>query len=108
MGTPGRDQNQEMAALRQYALGMGWRVLEYRERHGRVGTRPALGQLLYRVRRIKFDVVVVESVDCFARSLAELSENVARLHRQGVRFVAVGESIDIDPYTEAGRSFFRT
>jgi putative DNA-invertase from lambdoid prophage Rac len=108
MGAPGRDQNQEMAELRPYALGRGWKVLEYRERQGRMGTRPVLGQLLYRVRRIKFDVVLVASVDCFALSLAELCENVARLHREGVRFMALGEGIDIDPYTQAGRSFFQT
>ena len=104
--TPDEDQDTQRAALRQYALRRGWKMLEYCERRGRAGTRPALGQMMYRVRRRKFDVVLVESVDCFARSLAELSENVARLHRERIRFLAVGENIDIDP--EAGRSFFDT
>jgi putative DNA-invertase from lambdoid prophage Rac len=108
LDTPDRDQDTQMAELRQNALRRGWKVLEYRERHGRLGTRPALGELMYRVRRRIFDVVLVESVDCFARSLAEFAENVARLHREGVRFLAVAEGIDIDPKTEAGRNFFRT
>jgi putative DNA-invertase from lambdoid prophage Rac len=108
VSTPDQNQDTELAKLRQYALSMGWKVLEYRERHGRAGTRPALGQLLYRVRRRLYDVVLVESVDGFARSLEELCANVGRLHEQGVRFLAVGESIDIDPNTPAGRRFFET
>jgi hypothetical protein len=37
--TPDEDEDQgtQMAELRRYALGQGWRVLEYRERHGRAG-----------------------------------------------------------------------
>ena len=108
VGTPDQDQHNEMAEPLRYALRMGWKVLEYRERHGRLGTRPALGQLMYRVRQRKFDVVLVESVDCFARSLDELSENLARLYREGIRFVAVGEGIDIDPETEDGLGLLRT
>jgi DNA invertase Pin-like site-specific DNA recombinase len=108
MGTPERDQDTEMAEPHQYALRMGWKVLEYRERRGRVETRPALGQLMYRVRRRVFDVVLVESMDCFARSLAELAENVTRLYREGVRFLSLSEGIDIDPETVAGRNFLRT
>jgi len=107
VGVREQDQNTQMAELRQYALRMGWKVLEYRERHGRSGTQPVLGQLMYRVRQRKFDIVLVQSADCFARSLEELSENVARLHREGVRFLAVGDGIDINPETEAGQSFFR-
>jgi DNA invertase Pin-like site-specific DNA recombinase len=65
-----------------------------------------LGQLMYRVGRRLFDVVLVRSLDCFARSLAELSENVDRLQQQGIRFVAIDGSIDINPKTVEGRSFF--
>jgi len=108
VSTPDQNQDTQLEKLRQYALGMGWKVLEYRERYGRAGTRPVLGQLMYRVRRRLFDVVLIESVGGFVRSLEELSANVARLYWQGVRFLAVGESIDIDPHTEAGRQFFQT
>ena len=107
VGTPDEGQDSQMAELRQYAVGMGWTVLEYRERRGRAGTRPALGQLMYRLRQSRIDVVLVKSAACFARSLAELAETVARLYRENIRFVAVGESIDIDPRTEAGRRFFQ-
>jgi DNA invertase Pin-like site-specific DNA recombinase len=108
VGTPDQDQNTEMAEPLQYALRMGWKVLEYRERHGRLETRPALGQLMYRVRQRKFDVVLVDSLDCFARSLEELARNLARLHREGIRFVAVGEGIDINPRTQDGRELLQT
>jgi putative DNA-invertase from lambdoid prophage Rac len=97
-----------MAELRQYVLPMGWKVLEYREQRGRAGTRPVLGQMMYRVRQRKFDVVLVSSVDCFALSMVELSENVARLHRERIRFLALGDGIDIDPDTKTGQRFFDT
>ena len=89
VGTPDEGQDSQMAELRQYAVGMGWTVLEYRERRGRAGTRPALGQLMYRLRQSRIDVVLVKSAACFARSLAELAETVARLYRENIRFVAV-------------------
>src|ERR1017187_3435491 len=108
VGTPDKDQNTEVAKSLQYALRMGWKVLEYRERHGRLETRPALGQLMYRLRQRKFDVVLVDSMDCFARSLEELALNLARLHREGIRFVAVGEGIDINPKTQDGRELLQT
>jgi putative DNA-invertase from lambdoid prophage Rac len=107
VGTPDEGEDSQMAELHQYAVGMGWTVLEYRERRGRAGTRPALGQLMYRLRQSRIDVVLVKSADCFARSLAELAENVARLYRENIRFLALGESIDINPRTEAGRRFFQ-
>jgi DNA invertase Pin-like site-specific DNA recombinase len=105
-GIPGEDQNRQLDELHQFARSREWKVLEYRERRGRAGTRPALSQLMYRVRRRIFDVVLVKSADCFARSLAELSENVGRLHHQGIRFLSIDDSIDIDPETERGRRFF--
>jgi DNA invertase Pin-like site-specific DNA recombinase len=66
-----------------------------------------LGQLMYRVRRRLFDVVLVRSLNCFAHSLAELSENVDRLQQQGIRFVALDGSIDIDPEAVAAGAFSR-
>jgi lambda repressor-like predicted transcriptional regulator len=50
-------------------------------------------------------VVLVDSLDCFARSLAELSAAVASLHQLGIRFVAANEDVDIDPETPEGRTF---
>jgi DNA invertase Pin-like site-specific DNA recombinase len=50
---------------------------------------------MYRVRRRLFDVVLVRSLDCFAHSLAELSENVARLQQQGIRSWPVNQSCSV-------------
>ena len=106
VGTPDKDQNTEMAEPLQYALRMGWKVREYRERHGRLGTRPVLSQMMYRPRRHKFDVVLVASMDCFARTLTELYENMDRLTLAGIRFVSLDESIDTS--TSQGRNFLQS
>jgi DNA invertase Pin-like site-specific DNA recombinase len=103
VGTPDHDQNTQMAAALQYALQKRWKVLEYRERRGRAATRPVLGQMMYRLRQHKFDVVLVASMDCLARSLTELYEHVDRLHLAGIGFVSVDESIDTS--TAQGLSF---
>ena len=92
-----------MAELRQYAVGRGWRVLEYRERRSRTAKRPVWDQMMSGLRQHKFEVVLVASMDCFARSLTELYESVDRLHLAGIWFVSVDESIDTS--TSAGRSF---
>jgi putative DNA-invertase from lambdoid prophage Rac len=108
VSTTAKNQDTQMAELSQYARSRGWKVQQYRERSTRAGTRPTLGQLMYRVRPRIFDVVLVDSVDCFGRSLAELSENVARLYWENIRFLATSEDFDIDPETEAGRRSFET
>ena len=107
VSTPDEDQNEQMSELRSYAFRQGWDVLEFRERRGRAGTRPVFNQMTRRFRTPKFRVVLVESLDCFARSLADLCENVTWLHGLGIRFIAVNEGIDLNPKTGAGESFFR-
>jgi len=106
--TPDEPQNKGMSELSLFSRQRGWTVVEFPERRARAGTRPVFSQMMYRVWRRKFDVVLVESLDCFAHSMADLAEKVSLLHRAGIRFIAAGEGIDIDPETVAGRESFRT
>jgi DNA invertase Pin-like site-specific DNA recombinase len=103
-----QDQDVRMPELRRFAAHKNWRVLEYRDRHARARTRPVYNQMLRDAGRHRFDVVLVQSLDCFARSLAELSVRVTSLHQLGIRFVAANEGIDIDPETSESRVFLST
>ena len=105
---PDQDQGVRMAALRGFAVHNNWRVLEYRESHARARMRPVCNQMLRDAGRHRFDVVLVQSLDCFARSLAELSVRLTALHQFGIRFIAANEGIDIDPETTESGMFLST
>jgi len=100
---PDEDQDIRLSEMRRYAVRKNWRVLEYCERHARSRMRPVYNQMLRHAGRRRFDVVLVQSLDCFARSLAELSRSITSLHRFGIRFVAANDDIDMDPETNEGR-----
>jgi DNA invertase Pin-like site-specific DNA recombinase len=104
---PGEEPVMPMCELRRDALRQGWKVQEYHERKSRAGSQPVLNKMLYRVYRPKFDVLIVPSAGCFACSLADLCEKVTWLNGLGIRFMALGEDIDMDPKTVEGRSFLR-
>jgi hypothetical protein len=101
VGTPDQDQGIRLSGLRLFAVGHGLSVLEYPERHARARTRPVYSKLLRDATSHKFDFVIVESLDCFALSLADLCAKVTELHRLGIRLIAVNECIDLDPGTAA-------
>jgi DNA invertase Pin-like site-specific DNA recombinase len=108
VSAPGQNQDVMMAALRRLALHKNWRVREYCERHARARIRPVYNRMLRDADRHRFDVVLVQSLDCFAQSLAGLSVRVTSLHQLGIRFVAVNEGIDIAPETTESRTFLST
>jgi DNA invertase Pin-like site-specific DNA recombinase len=58
--------------------------------------------------RRKFGMLLVPSLDCFARSLGELPVKVNSLRSFGIRFLSAEESIDIDQETWNGRMFLHT
>jgi DNA invertase Pin-like site-specific DNA recombinase len=108
VSAPNQNQDVMMGALRRVALHKNWRVREYRERHARSRIRPVCNHMLRDAGCHRFDVLLVQSLDCFARSLAELSVRITSLHQLGIRFVAVNEGIDIDPETIESRMFLST
>jgi DNA invertase Pin-like site-specific DNA recombinase len=103
-GTPDENQSKQMSELRRYALRKGWEVLEFRERHARAGTRPVFNEMMRRTPR--FSTVLIGSLDCFGRTLADLHASLSRLRRKGIRFIALHDEVDVDPKTGAGASFF--
>jgi DNA invertase Pin-like site-specific DNA recombinase len=105
-GTPDENQSQQLSELRDYALRKGWEMLEFRERRARAGTRPVFNQMMRRSRTPRFQTVLVGSLDCFARSLADLQASLSWLQGKGIRFIALHDEVDVDPKTGAGESFF--
>ena len=94
--------------LWQYAFDSEWRWVEYRERPSKAKRRPVFSKMMGDARQRKFEVILVHSLDCFARSLSELSATVTALQPFGIRFFSFSERIDIDQETPQGRRFLFT
>jgi putative DNA-invertase from lambdoid prophage Rac len=92
------DQNYRMqlAEARDYARRMGWTVVEYTEKVSAAGQRPELDRLMEDARLKRIDVVLVWKLDRFGRSVRDLTENILKLDRAGVRFVSITQGIDTD------------
>jgi DNA invertase Pin-like site-specific DNA recombinase len=105
VNAPDEDSKKRMSELRRYVARQGWEVLDFRERRARAGTRPVFNEMMRRSPTPKFQVVIVESLDGFARSLADLCDNLSWLHRLGIRFITLHERLDLDPKTGAGQKF---
>lgn len=103
VSTDEQNSDLQVTELRQYAMRMGWSVVEYAEKASSVKKRPVLNQMMADARLRRFDVVIVWKIDRFARSLQQLLANVQALDSCGVRFIAVTQSIDTDKQNPAGR-----
>ena len=77
-------------------------VRVYRERRSAFKERPAHRQLMADAAMRRFDVVVVWSMDRFARSLVELPACVDLLDERKVRFVSLREPA-VDTTSAAGK-----
>jgi len=102
---PDEDQNKEITELCDGGGRKGWKVIVFRERRARAGTRPIFDRMMGRCRTHKLHVVLVQSLDCLARSLADLCDDLTWLHELGIRVIALSGGQDLDPMTEEGQSF---
>ena len=98
----GENQEKKLMELCQYAFEKKWRLVEYRERLARAKTRPVFSEMMRHARQGQFEVVLVHSLDCFARSLRELWATVTALKPFKIRFVSFRERIEIDQETWDG------
>ncbi len=102
------DQNCEMQLreLRDYVANRGWKLAGEYVDSGFSGTkakRPALDLMMAAAARRDFDCVVVYKIDRFGRSVLHLSQQLAMLTSQGVRFIATTQSIDTDTSNPTSR-----
>ena len=96
-------------AFVDFCQSKGWEpVVKYRE-EGRsawtdkLAKRPKFRELLEDARSRKFDVVVVHSLDRWARNLSVTLDSFRSLAQSGVTFVSIQEQIDYT--TPEGRLF---
>jgi DNA invertase Pin-like site-specific DNA recombinase len=94
---------EQLRQLRRLSEARGFEIVRvYRERRSAFKERPAHRQLMADAAMRRFDVVVVWSMDRFARSLVELLACVDRLDERKVRFVSLREPA-VDTTSAAGK-----
>jgi len=101
------DQNAELQVreLRAYAESHGWELTElYQDvMSGAESSRPDLNRLMADARAGKLDCILVWKLDRFGRSLVDCLNNIRVLEENGVRFIAVTQSLDTDVKNPASR-----
>src|SRR5579864_9681306 len=102
------DQNCEMQVreLREYAARRGWQVsAEYIDTgwSGAKASRPELDRLMKDAAFRRFDAVLVWKLDRFGRSVRNCLDGIESLRTNGVRFLAVSQSIDTDESNPTAR-----
>jgi len=92
--------------LRQFAEQRKWEYQIFTDRgSGAKVNRPALDDLMQRLRRKKFDVLAVWSLDRLARSLQQLLSIAEECKTLGVDLVSLKQSLDTT--LPAGRLTFQ-
>lgn len=92
------DQNEgmQLREMEEFARRRGWELETFADAgwSGAKSSRPALDQMMARVRRRECDVVLVYRFDRFARSVSHLVSALQEFKALGVQFVSVHENID--------------
>ena len=107
VSTTEQETGMQEAELVEYCGRRGWVSSMYRDRgqSGAKQERPALSALLRDLRKRKFDVILVWSLDRLARSLKQLLTISEECRSLGVDLVSLKQSIDTT--LPAGRLTFQ-
>ena len=105
VNTPDQDPYTTFSALHRDAVRRDWKILEYREKHGRSGTRPVARQMKKDGLEGKFHLLLIPSLDALAYTLEELSGWLTWLHGGNIRLIGMEDNVDLDPLTEYCRNF---
>jgi DNA invertase Pin-like site-specific DNA recombinase len=107
VSTNEQETDMQEAELREYAEHRGWSYTMYRDRgqSGAKQDRPALNEMLGDMRRRKFDVMLVWSLDRLARSLKHLLSIAEECKSLGVDLVSLKQNVDTT--VPAGRLTFQ-
>lgn len=92
-GDLGRQQDE----TRAFAKARGWSVVaeESDKMSGASDKRPGLERVMKMARARKCDVIVVQALDRFARSIRHFVVSVAELEALGVAFVSTSQGFDM-------------
>ncbi len=96
VSTAEQETDMQEAELREYVGNRGWSFTVYRDKgqSGAKNDRPALTALLGDMRKSKFDVVIVWSLDRLARSLKQLLSIAEECKSLGVDLVSLKQNVD--------------
>jgi putative DNA-invertase from lambdoid prophage Rac len=103
-----QDQNCEMQVreLKEYAGRRGWHIVgDYIDTgwSGAKASRPELDRLMKDAALRRFDAVMVWKLDRFGRSVRNCLDGIESLRGNGIRFLAVSQSIDTDESNPTAR-----
>lgn len=98
----------QLCELRQFVKRSGWTLYEeYVEPSDSLkkASGPAMRKLMADAAQRCFDVVMVRTLYCFARSLDRLKDQLATLESYGIRFMIPTQGLDTDPSNPTSRLF---
>jgi DNA invertase Pin-like site-specific DNA recombinase len=107
VSTAEQETDMQETELREYCENRSWNCTVYKDRgqSGAKNDRPALGALLGDMRKRKFDVVIVWSLDRLARSLKQLLSIAEECKALAVDLVSLKQNVDTT--LPAGRLTFQ-
>ena len=103
----GHSLEAQIRAIREYCRSRGWELVAIYREEGKsahtdsIAKRPKFRQLLDDSSKGQFDVVVVHTMDRWARNLKVAKDSMSVLGRNGVELKSVTE--DLDRSTPLGR-----
>ena len=104
--TVDQDCGMQLRELRDYALKQGWKITEeYVDTgfSGRKTNRPALDRMMADTAKRRFQCVLCYKLDRLGRSVLHLSQTLATLDSQGIRFIATSQGLDTDAANATSR-----
>jgi putative DNA-invertase from lambdoid prophage Rac len=93
--------------LKEYAKHRGWKLaVVYQDKmSGAKASRPEFDRLMADARQRSFDVVLVQKLDRFGRSLLHCITGIQELTSLGIRFIATSQGLDTDENNPASKLF---
>lgn len=103
--TPGGIKAQ-VDKIKKFCQLQGWHLLKIFKDEGvsALDERPAFEQMMRAIAKKEADAVIVTRLDRLGRSVLDLVSTVTELHRHGVQFIAIEQSINTT--TTEGRLLF--
>ena len=96
-----RDMHPEnqLPKLIQFAERNSWEYEIFEEKESTRKTRPIKEKVLSLLRKREFDGLLIWKLDRWARSISELSLEIAEIHQKGLNFVSLQDNIDLSTAT---------
>lgn len=87
-------ENQRLILI-DHAQKQGWDFDFFEEQESSRKTRPIKNRILDMIRNKEIDAVCVLKLDRWARSVQELTDNVAEMQKRDISFISLRDNIDL-------------